>query len=221
MKKLIFFQLLQNYEFRRHHQVTQEFINRLGLEKQLSGHDGCVNCIQWSENGQFLASGSDDVRVIIWDPFNGKKVQSLTTGHTGNIFSVKFMPQTNNNLVVSGAADHKIQLHDMEMLKTLQTFKKHIYRVKRLEVASNCPNILWSASEDGTIMETDIRSPPNEATILINLHAEAGNIEAKCLSLNPVFPEYLAVGGSDAFIRMYDRRKLKCNVIEVRFILLS
>ena len=33
--------------------------------------------------------------------------------------------------------------------------------------------------------------------------------------MNPVFPEYLAVGGSDAFIRMYDRRKLKCNVIEV------
>jgi WD and tetratricopeptide repeat-containing protein 1 len=32
--------------------------------------------------------------------------------------------------------------------------------------------------------------------------------------MNPVFPEYLAVGGSDAFIRMYDRRKLKCNVIE-------
>ena len=51
----------------------------------------------------------------------------------------------------------------------------------------------------------------------MNLHAESVRVlEAKCLSMNPVFPEYLAIGGSDAFIRMYDRRKLKCNVIEVR-----
>ena len=64
--------------------------------------------------------------------------------------------------------------------------------------------------------ETDIRAPPNEPTILVNLHAESVRVlEAKCLSMNPVFPEYLAIGGSDAFIRMYDRRKLKCNVIEV------
>ena len=67
--------------------------------------------------------------------------------------------------------------------------------------------------------ETDIRAPPNEPSILVNLHAESVRVlEAKCLSMNPVFPEYLAVGGSDAFIRMYDRRKLKCNVIEVRII---
>ena len=79
-------------------------------------------------------------------------MRSLTTGHGGNIFSVKFMPQSGNSRVVSGAADHKIQLHDMETGKTIQTFKKHIYRVKRLEVTPECPNIIWSASEDGTVM---------------------------------------------------------------------
>jgi len=64
-------------------------------------------------------------------------------------------------------------------------------------------------------METDIRAPPSEAGILINLHADAeSGIEAKCLSINPIYPEYLAVGGSDSYIRMYDRRKLKCNVIQ-------
>ena len=72
--------------------------------------------------------GSDDLLVIVWDPFRGRVVRSLTTGHGGNIFSVKFMPQSGNNLVASGAADHKIQLHDMEMNKTIATFKKHIYR---------------------------------------------------------------------------------------------
>ena len=101
---------------------------------------------------KYFFLGSDDLRVIVWDPFRGRVVRSLTTGHGGNIFSVKFMPQSGNSRVVSGAADHKIQLHDMETDKTIQTFKKHIYRVKRLEVTPDCPNIIWSASEDGTVM---------------------------------------------------------------------
>ena len=126
--RLIFIQVLDHRKFRHNYQVTRDFINRLGLVHQLHGHEGCVNCIQWSENGELLASGSDDVRVIVWDPFRGKKVQEITTGHEGNIFSVKFMPDTNNNLIVSGAADYKLQLHDMSMGKTLQSYKKHIYR---------------------------------------------------------------------------------------------
>ena len=65
-------------------------------------------------------------------------------------------------------------------------------------------------------METDIRAPEEEVGILINLSADAGQgIEAKCLSVNPIFNEYLAVGASDAFIRMYDRRQMKYNVMKV------
>ena len=37
--------------------MTHEFIERLGLNKQLVAHDGCVNCVQWSEDGELLASG--------------------------------------------------------------------------------------------------------------------------------------------------------------------
>jgi len=36
-----------------------------------------------------LASGSDDVQVIIWDPFRKKQLTTIRTGHNGNIFSVK------------------------------------------------------------------------------------------------------------------------------------
>lgn len=39
-----------------------------------------------------LASGSDDVQVIIWDPFRTKQLTTIRTGHNGNIFSVKVCP---------------------------------------------------------------------------------------------------------------------------------
>jgi len=36
-----------------------------------------------------LASGSDDLDVILWDPLAKKCVARIQTGHSGNIFSVK------------------------------------------------------------------------------------------------------------------------------------
>jgi len=36
-----------------------------------------------------LASGSDDLDVMLWDPLAKKCVAKIQTGHSGNIFSVK------------------------------------------------------------------------------------------------------------------------------------
>jgi WD40 repeat protein len=69
--------------------VSSDLIDRLGLERTLEGHTGCVNCLQWSFNGEILASGSDDCKIILWNPFVGKKNLEIHTGHKGNIFSVK------------------------------------------------------------------------------------------------------------------------------------
>ncbi len=33
---------------------------------KLIGHTGCVNALSWSSNGELLASGSDDTRVLLW-----------------------------------------------------------------------------------------------------------------------------------------------------------
>ena len=32
--------------------VTRDLVARLGLEKELKGHEGCVNCLQWSDTGE-------------------------------------------------------------------------------------------------------------------------------------------------------------------------
>lgn len=32
--------------------VNDSFISRLGLEKELEGHTGCVNCLEWNETGR-------------------------------------------------------------------------------------------------------------------------------------------------------------------------
>jgi len=34
--------------------ITENLISRLGLEKELNGHSGCVNCLEWNESGQYV-----------------------------------------------------------------------------------------------------------------------------------------------------------------------
>ena len=208
--------ILNPDHFARRYQVTPSSIERLGLETQLEGHRGCVNCLQWSSDGNLLASGSDDCKIMIWQPFSrAKSATEINTDHEGNIFSVKFMPYTSNNLVASGAADKKIKIHDVSQRKTITTFANHLNRVKRLDVAQDCPSLIWSASEDGTVMETDIRTPPLETNVLVNLNSILGKqAEAKCVSVNQRRPEWIAVGANDPYVRVYDRRKLKCQLIQ-------
>lgn len=77
-----------SYAFTQRMYPLNSFVQRLTLERQLEGHEGCVNCINFSPDGGLLASGSDDLKVIIWDWNRGKPVTSFDSGHVANVFQV-------------------------------------------------------------------------------------------------------------------------------------
>ncbi|XP_015764226.1 PREDICTED: WD and tetratricopeptide repeats protein 1-like isoform X1 [Acropora digitifera] len=205
--------------FQRRYHVHPPFIERFGLETELEGHTGCVNCLEWNEAGNLLVSGSDDLNAIVWDPLQCRTKCCIKTGHTGNIFSVKFLPRLGDRIIATAAADAKVQIHTVETKETSQVYKCHIGRVKRLATAPNTPYLLWSASEDGTIRQFDLRQPhtcntssKNCKNVLINLNIYVGAMaEAKCLAINPLQPELLAVGCNDPFVRLYDHRMLSSH----------
>ncbi|XP_054722038.1 WD and tetratricopeptide repeats protein 1-like [Uloborus diversus] len=202
------------FYFQRKMHVTKELINRLGLEKEMKGHAGCVNCLEWNEKGTLIASGSDDLQVMLWDPYQQKRLECIQTGHQGNIFSVKFLPNSDDRTIITGAADFRIRVHDLASKETTMSCSCHGGRVKRLAVTPSSPTMLWSAAEDGIIMQYDLRMPHQCSNIcnnvLINLVCHLGrNAEAKCVTINPMRPELLAVGANDPFVRLYDRRMIK------------
>ena len=64
----------------------------------------------------------------------------------------------------------------------------------------------------------DLRAPescgPNPKNVLVNLNAHLGShAEAKCVAINALRPEQLAVGANDPYVRLYDRRMLTCKSI--------
>ncbi|KAK1128068.1 hypothetical protein QLX08_000657 [Tetragonisca angustula] len=201
--------------------VTENLISRLGLEKELIGHTGCVNCLEWNESGQILASASDDMNIILWDPFRYEKKLILRTRHHGNIFSVKFLPKSNDRILVSGAGDGKVRVRDLTLLEPIFSCNCHIGRVKRIATATTVPFLFWSAAEDGLILQYDIRAPhsckSNDCnSVLVNLVNHAGRYaEGKCITVNPKKPELIAIGANDAYIRMYDRRMIKLSQVPI------
>jgi WD40 repeat protein len=64
-------------------------VKRLSLENRLKEHQGCVNCINFSWAGNLLASGSDDLQVVLWDWASGKVLRKFDSGHVANVFQVK------------------------------------------------------------------------------------------------------------------------------------
>lgn len=61
------------------------------------------------------------------------------------------MPDTHDSLIVTGAADYMINIHDVKLSETISVCSCHTGRVKRLAVSPDSPHLFWSSSEDGTI----------------------------------------------------------------------
>jgi WD and tetratricopeptide repeat-containing protein 1 len=114
-------------------QANESFIERLDLQTKLTGHNGCVNCLEFSSKGNILASASDDLQVFLWDPYRNIAIKSFQTPHRGNIFSVKFLPRTNDSQVVTGAADYYMYAYDLTNPEDpIFKCRCHHSRVKRL-----------------------------------------------------------------------------------------
>ena len=98
----------------------RRLIDDLDIVNELGGHSGCVNALSWSKSGQLLASGSDDQHLNIhkYQPDGAvsqfQLATTVATGHTANIFSVKFMPHSNDRTVVTAAGDAEVRVFDLE-----------------------------------------------------------------------------------------------------------
>ncbi|KAL8744369.1 MAG: hypothetical protein Q9190_003383, partial [Brigantiaea leucoxantha] len=98
----------------------RSFVDDLDIVNELGGHSGCVNALSWSASGRLLASGSDDQHLNIhsYQPESSSAQFALATtvltGHSANIFSVKFMPHSDDRTVVTCAGDSEVRVFDLE-----------------------------------------------------------------------------------------------------------
>ncbi|XP_057974585.1 protein ALTERED SEED GERMINATION 2 isoform X2 [Malania oleifera] len=225
------------YDINQSLQMHSSLVRRLSQEAELEGHEGCVNAVAWNSKGSLLVSGSDDTRVNIWSYPSCELLHSMETGHSANIFCTKFVPETSDELVVSGAGDAEVRLFNLSRssgrgpeenaIAPSSLFQCHTRRVKKLAVEAGNPNVVWSASEDGTLRQHDFREgascPPAGSShqecrnVLLDLRCGSKksladppkqSLALKSCDISSTRPHLLLIGGSDAFARLYDRRML-------------
>uniref|UniRef100_A0A8C1VAZ0 WD and tetratricopeptide repeats 1 n=1 Tax=Cyprinus carpio TaxID=7962 RepID=A0A8C1VAZ0_CYPCA len=120
-----------------------------------------------------------------------------------------FLPHSEDRILITGAADTKVHVHDLTAKETTHMFSDHTNRVKRIAAAPMWPNTFWSAAEDGFIRQYDLRESSKRSEVLIDLTEYCGQlVEAKCLAINPRDNNYLAVGANGPFVRLYDIRMI-------------
>lgn len=135
------------------------------LLTQMDHHEGCVNCVRWSNDGKFLASGGDDKLVMIWEKSaygggsifgSGGKVhvenwrlRHTLRGHNGDVLHVAWGPF--DNILASASVDNTVMIWNAEKFPELvTTLRGHTGLVKGV-VFDPVGKFLASQSDDKTL----------------------------------------------------------------------
>ncbi|MHC4996326.1 MAG: protein kinase domain-containing protein, partial [Planctomycetota bacterium] len=73
----------------------------------LEGHDDLVKSVDWSPDGRYIASGSDDATLRVWDASTGSLLHTLK-GHEDNISEVAWSP--GGDRLASGSSDRTVKI---------------------------------------------------------------------------------------------------------------
>ncbi|KAK9823623.1 hypothetical protein WJX72_004300 [[Myrmecia] bisecta] len=217
---------------------------KLERESELRGHSGCVNRLAWNLEGTWLASASDDRKVMLWAyPDTECAPLAVETHHQANIFGVQFLPESGNRQLVTGAMDCSVQCHRLDACPDMvqrsrrqrssmrrhrdastvpvpvhsTVYNCHTSRVKAVEVEPSNPHMFWSAAEDGTVRQFDLRcstnaqNEPDSANVLLEVKEKRDPVELKSLAINKVRPFQLAIASADKFVRCFDRRMMSTS----------
>ncbi|KAG0721405.1 DDB1- and CUL4-associated factor 5 [Chionoecetes opilio] len=178
--------------------------------KDLYAHYGCVNAIEFSNEGDYLVSGGDDRRVLLWNvdgAMSGSHRPAIMKGeHNSNIFCLSF--DSNNTRIFSAGNDEQVIVHDMKTGETLDVFL-HREAVYGVSVSPTSDSVFASAGEDGQVLLYDMREPTTTDPVCLAQYYDAFH----AVQFHPVEPLFIVTANSRKGVSLWDIRKPKVQCV--------
>ncbi|XP_053994567.1 DDB1- and CUL4-associated factor 5 [Hylaeus volcanicus] len=174
------------------------------FRKDLLSHYGCVNAIEFSNQGDLLVSGGDDKRVLLWrveQAIQGVGRPSVMKAqHISNIFCLGY--DSSKTKIFSAGNDDQVIVHDLRTGDVVNFFL-HEKPVYGLSIHPHNDNIFASACDDGRVLIYDIRGSSAMETFCLAQYKSAFH----SVMFNPMESKMLATANAKEGVSMWDVRK--------------
>ncbi|MHA1896392.1 MAG: TIR domain-containing protein, partial [Promethearchaeota archaeon] len=162
------------------------------------GHTSWVLSVCYSPDGKYIASGSSDKTIKVWEAASGHLVTTLK-GHSSSVYSVCYSPD--GKYIASGSSDNTIKIWEAASGHLVTTLKGH-------------PSLVWSVcySPDGKYIVSGSRDKTIKVWeaasghLVTTLKGHTSRVNSVCYS-----PEgkYIASNSDDNTIKVWDIEEKK------------
>lgn len=98
--------------------------------KQMVGHGKPVMHVQFSPDGRYIASGSLDKKIKLWDGYTGEFMCNFT-GHVGSVYVMSW--SVDSQYLISASQDSTLKLWDIKTRKLMMDLPGHADQIYALD----------------------------------------------------------------------------------------
>ncbi|XP_041593902.1 POC1 centriolar protein homolog B isoform X4 [Vulpes lagopus] len=166
---------------------------RRGKSSEFKAHTAPVRSVDFSADGQFLATASEDKSIKVWNMYRQRFLYSLYR-HTHWVRCAKFSPD--GRLIVSCSEDKTIKIWDTTNKQCVNNFSDSVGFANFVDFNPN-GTCIASAGSDHTVKIWDIRVNK----LLQHYQVHSGGVN--CVSFHPS-GNYIITASSDGTLKILD-----------------
>lgn len=193
-------------------------IQSISVAKRLKGHNGCINSIEYNDTATLLISGSDDLRVKIYDTSSWKQLASITTEHVANIFSAIMMPDGTNQNLLSCGLDGAICASNLVAGSSSIVHRSRFVMATKLiplpEWGSGHVAIAGFESGDIAFVDSRTKTIPHKAALFHSKGGATQRIPVNAIASHPHNPNIFAFASDIPYAQLCDIRYLADTSLE-------
>ena len=173
--------------------ISLQNANQITRLATLEGHSDHVASVDFSPDGQYLASGSYDKTAILWQVADGNLLYTLR-GHSSSVFKVSFSPD--GSTLATGSNDGTIRLWNANNGSQITALTGYKASVMGVDFSPDGQRLVVGLSNNLVVIES-----ASDGTDFFEMAGHTSALEDVAFSPNGA---YVASGADDNTARLWD-----------------